>query len=170
MGMCKECGEVYNFIDMTDGVCKYCLMPEEERIQIKDEEAKKYQEEKERKYQEEVQQYPYKSIMVTTETMIGEFILDRKGIVSAERVYGINFFKDFFSAISDIIGGRINNLESALKDSKKGIIEDLQKQAYSKGCNAVIGVRIEHTYNNSGSGNILSMFGTGTVVKLKQEE
>ena len=50
---------------------------------------------------------------------------------------------------------------------QKQALNELKQKAYEQGGNAVIGVKIEHTYNNANSGSILSVMATGTVVKLK---
>lgn len=159
MGMCKECGKVFNALDMVDGICKNCLSPEIIR-------------EKENNIAREAdfesnKQKVLNSIMTTTESSIDLPIDIRIGVISSECVFGINFIKDLFSFVRDIVGGRIGSVESALQDAKKDIMDDLKKQAYFMGGNAVISIKIEHTYNNANSGSVLSVFATGTVVKLK---
>ena len=104
------------------------------------------------------------SILVTTELIIDIPIEKRLGIISSECIFGINIVKDFFSGIRDIVGGNVESLEKALKDAKTKIIFDLKSQAYQSGADAIIAIKIEHTYN----GNILSVFATGTIVKLRE--
>ena len=72
-----------------------------------------------------------------------------------------------FSFVRDIIGGRVNSLETGLEEATNKVLNELKEKAYVLGGNAVIGIKIEHTYNNANSGSILSVFATGTVVKLK---
>ncbi len=104
------------------------------------------------------------TILVTTELSIDMPIEKRLDIISSECVFGINIVKDFFSGIRDIVGGNVGALEKSLKDAKTKIIFDLKKQAYKSGADAVIAIKIDHTYN----GNILSVFATGTTIKLKK--
>lgn len=159
MGMCKECGKVFNSMDMVDGVCKNCLSPE--AVQERDLKDKREQDYTNNKHK------ILNSIMVTTEAFIDSSVDKRIGIVSSECVFGMNIIKDLFSFVRDIVGGRIKSVEDALREAKEEVIVDLKKQAYFMGGDAVIAVKIEHTYNNTNSGNILSIFATGTVVKMK---
>lgn len=160
MGMCKSCSTVVSAIYMVDGLCEKCQAPNL-RAEI--------QEKKERQEEFEKNKFAiFNSITITTETALNEEIEKRIEVVSSQRIYGINILKDFFSAIRDIVGGRVNSLESAVEDATKEILEDLKAKAYFAGGNAVIGLRIEHTYNNANGGSILSIFATGTVVTLKE--
>ena len=98
---------------------------------------------------------------------IDSSIESRITIVSAQCIFGINILKDMFSFVRDIIGGRVNSLETGLEEATNKVLNELKEKAYVLGGNAVIGIKIEHTYNNANSGSILSVFATGTVVKLK---
>lgn len=158
--MCKHCGKVYSTIEMVDGVCKNCMTPDV----LKDREIKAQREAE----FESNKRVILDSIMTTTESFIDLPIENRLGVISSECVFGINFIKDLFSFVRDIVGGRIGSIEEALQDAKTQVIDDLKKQAYFKGGNTVIAIKIEHTYNNANSGSVLSVFATGTVVKLKQ--
>jgi len=129
---------------MKDGYCKECRKP----VNI-EERAKR------------------NSIMLTTETNIDIKIDKRIDLISSECIYGINLVKDFFAGIRNVVGGNIESLEKSLKDAKNEVTVDLKEQAYNLGGDAVIGVKIEHTYNNAGGGSIMSVFAIGTVVKLK---
>ena len=111
-----------------------------------------------------------KDFFVTTETSIDLPIEKRIEVISAQRIYGINLIKDIFALIRDIVGGRVNSLETALNTAHDEIIIDLKEKAYQYGGNAIIGLKVEHTYNNSNNGSILSVYATGTVVKLKIQD
>jgi len=90
----------------------------------------------------------------------------RLGIASAQCVYGLNIIKDFFTGIRNIVGGRIKSIENPLDEARQEIINTLKEKTYLSGGNAIIGIKIEHTYNNADAANMVSMFGTGTMVKL----
>jgi len=111
-----------------------------------------------------------KDFFVTTETSIELPIEKRIEVISAQRIYGINFIKDIFGFIRDIVGGRVDSLETALNTAHDEIVMDLKEKAYLYGGNAIIGLKIEHTYNNANNGSILSVFATGTVIKLKTKD
>ncbi len=146
MVICKKCNYSYPPLELTIGYCKDCLTPE-----IKQNNQKLLLEK-------------YNSIVLTTEMSIKEDI-ERIELISSECVYGLNIVKDFFSGIRDIVGGNVKSLEKSLKDAKNKILHDFKEQAFSLAGDAVIAVKIEHTYNNAG-GSIMSMFATGTVIKF----
>ena len=158
MGMCKSCGDVFNVTEMENGLCKKCSAPEIVEA------AKKIEEQD--KYFEDNKIQILKSIIVTSETSV-ENIEQRIDFTSAQCVYGLNIIKDFFTGIRNIVGGRIKSIEDPLTEAKDTIIAELKEKAYLAGGNAIIGIKIEHTYNNAGSANMVSIFGTGTIVKLK---
>lgn len=158
MAMCKKCGDVFSSAEMIDGLCKNCQPPEIRKIN----EEKQAKSEEYKKNKDTI----LKSIIITSETSL-ENIEERITFASAECVYGLNLIKDLFAGVRDIVGGRIKSIEEPLSNAKEIIIEKLKEQAYFAGGNAVIGVRIEHTYNNTGGANILSVIGTGTIVKIK---
>lgn len=171
MGMCKSCGKVFSVIDMVDGVCKECLNPElveaREAKQAKTVEAQEARQVKLDTLQNNKSEI-LNSILLTTETTLDLPIAQRIDLISSECVYGMNIIKDLFSFVRDIVGGRIVSIENALKEARAEIIADMKQQAYLMDGDAVIAVRIEHTYNNTNSGSILSVFATGTVVKLQK--
>jgi len=111
-----------------------------------------------------------KNFFMTTETSIDMEVEKRIVVISAQRVYGINFIKDLFGFVRDIIGGRIDSLESALDKAHNDILIELKERAIKYGGNAIIGLKIEHTYNNANNGSILSVFATGTVIKYKKKD
>jgi len=162
MPNCKKCNYSYPPLELTDGYCKDCIP-----LELKQEKHQQEQKQKDEKLLEDkLLKEKYNSIILTTEMYIKEDI-ERIELISSECIYGINIIKDFFSGIRNIVGGNVKSLEKSLKDAKNEVMEDLKNQAYNLGGDAVIGVRIEHTYNNAGGGSIMSVFATGTVVKFK---
>ena len=159
MGMCKGCGEIFSSIEMQDGLCKNCISPEEQEIvKAKTERKEEFDGNKHK---------ILRSIIITTETMIDIEIESRISVETAARVYGLNIVKDFFAGIRDLVGGRIESIEKPLNQAQKEITAELKERAYFAGANAIIGFKIEHTYNNANGGGILSVLGSGTFVKLK---
>lgn len=158
MGMCKGCGIVFNTNDMIDGYCKDCSS-------VDVDEVKKVQ-----SLTKEEKQKIKDKIFITTESVIDLSIETRITLISSQRVYGLNIVKDIFGMIRDIVGGRVNSIESAINDATNEITQELKEKAFLVGGDAVIGLKIEHTYNNANNGSILSVFATGTVVKLKKED
>jgi len=170
MGMCKMCGKVFSVIDMVDGVCKNCVSPET-LLYAEAQKERQQREEAEQKVKLEALRLNkpklLASIFVTTETSVDLPITERIGLISSQCVYGMNIVKDVFGIFRDVFGGRVASIENGLKDAHQQVIEDLKERAYLIGADAVIGIKIEHTYNNASGGSILSVFATGTAVKIK---
>ena len=156
MARCSKCNEVYSEFYLVDGVCEDCISGNNV------ENMKRYELEIE-------QQKNIKSIILTTENIIDSTIEMRITIISAQCIFGINILKDLFSFVRDIVGGRIKSLETGLDEATETVLNELKLKAYSLGGNAVVGVKIEHTYNNANSGSILSVMATGKVVKIKKD-
>lgn len=168
MPNCLKCNYSFPPKELRDGYCRDCMDPkilmEEKRIEAK----KKEEIEENQRIREEELKEKRNSIFITTETYVDKPIEKRICIVSAQCVYGLNIIKDLFSSIRDIVGGRVDSIESGLDKANATVIKELKEKAFLNGGDAVIAVKIEHTYSNSG-GTILSVFATGTVVKFIQK-
>jgi uncharacterized protein YbjQ (UPF0145 family) len=154
MAKCEGCGEVFSSVYLIDGYCSDCLDDE------------RYKDKVSNQVMNMIQKNKVESIIISTESTF-ENIESRLGLVSAQCIYGINIVKDIFGFIRDIVGGRVNSLENALNDATNNIIDELKEKTLNLGGDALIGVKIEHTYNNANDGTILSVFATGTVIKIK---
>jgi len=161
MGMCKGCNEVYSSLIMKNGFCPDCFSNDDTwtKSQInREENQKKLNETSSKEY--------LKTVMVTTESILTDkdgsnMITKRIGIVTSERVYGLNFVKDFFTSIRNFVGGRVDSIEKPLHTGKIEAIKELQKEAYLLGANAIVGLSIEHS-----SYSVLSISATGTAVVI----
>ncbi|AXV37113.1 MAG: hypothetical protein CIT01_02295 [Methanobacterium sp. BRmetb2] len=101
-------------------------------------------------------------IILTTHSMEGKKITEYYGLVTGEALLGANVYKDLFSGVRDVVGGRTSAYEEELKKARDIAIESMQEKAESLNANAIIGVNI--TYNNLGGtmGNtiLVTVFGT----------
>ena len=86
MGMCRECGKVFNSIDMVEGVCKSCISPDWLQEQTENKAKLEALEINKKKI--------LKAIFITTEATIDLPIAQRIDLISAECVYGMNIMKD----------------------------------------------------------------------------
>jgi len=162
MGICKGC--LLTFPDHAI-VDKYCPKCSGRTISLEEQEEKRLKKLSEIRYNKSL----LNSIFLTTETSMDLPIEKRIDIVSSQCIYGINMIKDLFNFVRDIVGGRIESVENALENANKQVLEDLKVKAYLEDANAIIGVKIEHTYNNANGGSILSVMATGTLVRLKDK-
>lgn len=79
-------------------------------------------------------------IISTTSQLEGRPIAEYLGVVSAESVQGINFVRDFFTRVRDVLGGRSQTLESALREAREQATEELKARAQQLRADAVVGV------------------------------
>jgi len=109
-----------------------------------------------------------KEVMLTTETNINLKVLKRLDVITAECAYGMNIFKDLFASISDIFGGRNNSIQNTLKDARKTVLAELQKEAFSLGANAVIGIDLDYSeISGGGKFGMLFIVASGTAVIIE---
>jgi len=107
------------------------------------------------------------AVMLTTETYPqGLNITERIEAVTAECAFGMNIFKDLFSGIRDIVGGRSEAVQKTLRDSRRTALFELKKEAYEVGANAVVGVDLDYV-ELSASGKMVLLVASGTEVKIE---
>ncbi|MTI01164.1 heavy metal-binding domain-containing protein [Roseibium sp. RKSG952] len=105
-------------------------------------------------------------LVTTTPTLQGKEIVDYRGVVTGEAILGANIFRDLFAGIRDIVGGRSGAYEEELAKARRIVLEEMQQQAQSLGCNAVIGVDLEYeTVGQNGSMLMVSATGTAVLVR-----
>jgi uncharacterized protein YbjQ (UPF0145 family) len=87
------------------------------------------------------------------------------GVVNGEAIIGANIFRDMFSSVRDVVGGRAGGYERALSGARDAAIEGLVEAAKEMGANGVIG--IDFDYEVLGETNGMMMVAvSGTAVKL----
>ena len=104
-------------------------------------------------------------LVTTTPTIEGRPIQDYGGIVVGEVIVGANLFRDMFANIRDIVGGRSGSYERILQKARDEAIEELQAEAASRGCNAVVGIDLDYEVIGD-TGSMLMVSASGTAVKI----
>lgn len=105
-------------------------------------------------------------LVTTTPAVAGKEIIEYKGLVFGEVVSGVNFLKDMFSGITDILGGRSNTYENELQDAREKAIEEMCARAQRLGANAVIGIDVDYEVLGKENGMLMvSVSGTAVVVR-----
>lgn len=87
-------------------------------------------------------------------------------VVSAECSYGINIIKDFFSNVSDVVGGRNASIQGVLRDARRIVMQELRAEAFNLGADAVVGVNFHYSEISGDGKSMLFVVATGTAVKL----
>ena len=106
-------------------------------------------------------------ILTSANTLQSKKILEYKGLVTGESLIGSNIYKDFFSGVRDVVGGRTNQNEMELQKARTIALESMEKKAESLGANAIVGLKI--SYDNLGGtmGNTILVTAYGTAVRCE---
>lgn len=104
-------------------------------------------------------------LITTTDSVEGRQVVEYLGIVTGEAILGVNIFRDLFSGIRDIIGGRSGGYQNAMRDARQHAFQDLQDAAEALGANAVVGVDIDYEILGKENGMMMVSI-NGTAVRL----
>ncbi len=101
-------------------------------------------------------------LVLTTPTIEGKKIIEYHGLVTGDSLLGASMYKDMFSGVRDVVGGRTSKYEEELRSARELALKSMQEKAEEKGANAIIGTRV--AYHNLGGtmGNtiMVTIFGT----------
>jgi uncharacterized protein YbjQ (UPF0145 family) len=87
------------------------------------------------------------------------------GVVNGEAIIGANIFRDLFSSVRDVVGGRAGGYERALSGARDAALEDMIVAAKEMGADGVVG--IDFDYEVLGETNGMMMVAvSGTAVKM----
>ena len=87
------------------------------------------------------------------------------GVVNGEAIIGANIFRDMFSSVRDIVGGRAGGYERALSGARDAALEDMMDAARELGADGIVG--IDFDYEVLGETNGMMMVSvSGTAVKM----
>ena len=106
------------------------------------------------------------AIILTTESSHNLDITERLEIITAECVLGMNIFKDIGSSLRDLVGGRNEAYQTALRDARKAVLLDLKREALHIGADAVVAVDLDYSEISGGGKSMLFLVASGTAVRL----
>lgn len=107
-------------------------------------------------------------ILTTAFSVAGQEIEREIEIITAECVFGMNLFRDFFAGVRDIVGGRSAATQKVLRDARSTALTELRREALMVGGDAVIAVDLDYSEFSGGTKNgMLIIIASGTAVKLK---
>jgi len=106
-------------------------------------------------------------VLTTTANVPNKEIKEVVAIVSAEVAVGMNIFKDMFSAVRDVVGGRGGAVQNTLRDLRGQALEELRQEASRVGADAVVGVDLDYSEFSGGGRSKLFIVANGTAVKLR---
>jgi uncharacterized protein YbjQ (UPF0145 family) len=92
---------------------------------------------------------------------VGQYL----GVVNGEAIIGANIFRDLFSSVRDVVGGRAGGYERALSGARDAALADLIEAAREQGADGVIGVDFDYAVLGETNGMMLVAV-SGTAVKM----
>lgn len=104
-------------------------------------------------------------LMVTTPNIEGKEIKKYYGLVNGEGLIGANVYKDIFSGVRDVVGGRTSTYEEELKKARKIAIDSMEEKAKEMGANAILNIRVKYSNLGGTMGNTILVSVNGTAVK-----
>lgn len=102
-------------------------------------------------------------LLTTTATIEGKRVVEYRGLVTGETIFGANVFKDIMASVRDIVGGRSGTYEKTIADARETSLREMRARAEALGANAIIGI----DYDYETIGNMLMVSVTGTAVVLE---
>lgn len=104
-------------------------------------------------------------LITTTSSIEGRTIKEYRGVVFGEIINGVNFIKDFTAGITNFMGGRAEEYEEELINTRADAINEMIKRAEKIGANAIIGVKIDYEPMGE-AGSMLMVVASGTAVVI----
>ena len=109
-----------------------------------------------------------KDLIVTTEFSMAEYTVTKRiEVITAECVFGMNLFKDFFAGIRDIFGGRSSASQKVLRDARRTCLTELRREGLIVGANAIVGVDLDYSEILGDGKSMLFVVVSGTAVTVE---
>lgn len=107
-------------------------------------------------------------LIITAPVIEGKKINEYYGLVTGDALLGANLYKDLFSGVRDVVGGRTSKYEEELTTARNLALTSMTEKAEEKGANAIIGTRV--AYHNLGGtmGNTIMVTVVGTAVSFQE--
>ncbi|MBT0663536.1 heavy metal-binding domain-containing protein [Geobacter pelophilus] len=116
------------------------------------------------------QQTPKKEkiTLTTAPWLAGYKITETIDVITSECAFGMNIFVDMLNKVTDVIGGRSNSIQTALRDARLICLEELKHEAACVGANAVIAVNVNYSEFSGQGKSMLFLVASGTAVKVEK--
>lgn len=87
------------------------------------------------------------------------------GVVNGEAIIGANIFRDLFSSVRDVVGGRAGGYERALSGARDAALEDMMAAAREVGADGIVGIDFDYEVLGETNGMVMVSV-SGTAVKM----
>jgi len=104
-------------------------------------------------------------IVTTTPTVEGRPVQEYLGVVTGEAIIGANILKDIFAAVRDVVGGRSEAYEEALRTARGEAVREMVREAEARGASAVVGMDLDYEVLGAKNG-MLMVTACGTAVRI----
>ena len=106
-------------------------------------------------------------ILTSSNTLQNKKIIEYKGLVTGEALIGSNIYKDLFSGVRDVVGGRTSKYEEEIQKARDLTLNSMIEKAKHLNANAIIGLKI--SYDNLGGtmGNTILVTAYGTAIRFE---
>jgi len=107
-------------------------------------------------------------LLSSTNTLENKTIVKYHGLITGESLIGSNVYKDLFSGVRDVVGGRTSAYEKELAKAREITLESMEEKARDLNANGIIGIKI--SYNNLGGtmGNTILVTAYGTAISYTE--
>ena len=103
-------------------------------------------------------------ILSSTNTLEGKQIKQYYGIVTGEALIGANVYKDLFSGVRDVVGGRTSKYEEEIQKARMIALKSMEDKALDFGANAIIGLKNNYANLGGTMGNTILVTAYGTAI------
>ena len=109
-------------------------------------------------------------VILTTSYVVSGHEIERDiEVITAECVFGMNIFRDFFAGVRDIFGGRSAATQNVLRDARRTALGELRREAIMVEADAVIAIDLDYQEVAGGGKNgMLMVVASGTAVRLRK--
>lgn len=95
----------------------------------------------------------------------GASVAQYLGLVNGEAIIGANIFRDMFSSVRDVVGGRAGGYERALAGARDAALDEMKAAAKEMGANGIIGIDFDYEVLGETNGMMMVTV-SGTAVTM----
>ena len=106
--------------------------------------------------------------LTTANSFVNQEVLEELEIITAECVFGMNVFRDFFAGMTDFFGGRSEASQKVLRDARQNCLRELKIEAARIEADGVLGVDLDYSEISGKGKGMLFLVASGTAVKFKK--
>ena len=84
-------------------------------------------------------------ILTSSNTLENKEIVEYKGLVTGESLIGSNIYKDLFSGVRDVVGGRTSKYEEEIQKARDLALDSMIEKAVQLDANEILGGTMGNT-------------------------